>query len=921
MLPDTLTSSYSRYKEYTNVFTTWLGQAAKKCGYQSPHEAIASHIPFSLTFNNESKAPRLKGKARKLAKEAAKEISSPEHQPVPVAHKVTTLQLLQQAELVANCAEPKITIPEQVRKILQRAIFARERCAKWFQKAANPNVDSDEGHAHFIGVLQQASVMLCQAKNKEVARTGPVKEWRAGKTVGHADLHNRFAELELENDNDGASFSEDLNITALDVTAEALQANETGGTSTRNAPLAIQASSEIEVNFVWEFGFMMFCFFEDLQSIKDHLVQTWKCYRAGDLDLITATIVTTAAFELVRQAEIELIAEVPEIFAHTEDSYRLISRLLLSLEATRKGPRTEDVTEDARAKRLEISDLEEFVFRPTSYVCGNFAKGYTKVRKWDGYAWPPKAMQMRLEYCEHAEMLNSQRMAKFEWEDRRLVQLLMDLCLEEEMETFRDKKYQHLKVTMPYEDALKGALRPLWDKGAVSTFSVFAAQVSVELQSVLADGFEGTKILEAARTDVDGTFKFVASIGPELFLTGGGTIWPRKDVAIFGNLFLKVTQPLSYKVLAAWKRAWLRLTEAKTLESGELAGGEVQHTRVDEITELCKKGGYDDATAVRMGEAFKKMNPKIIQSTPDPNFVAIQNPLYAGNLLLDMVSLTEVAGIHLSTACPSIFAVAYLYHASRTFGLLDTKWPAMETILERNVGPIFAGTIPQTAQDMYKLLRYRMGDNPKVSMRRNKKKTWALRMTPIAQPLRQSLEGKEPLSRILYQLDVLAGQYGTSDEVVSTIEGHGAVGGAEDTASSQKIANPFTPQQKYPRRLLTPVQSLARLKTYLSKTLPDMHFDYIGLTRSCNTLLCRVRSRVEKIIEKRFPRDTEPGSDFDHAFICLVLTILHDSETAFHAQRKSKKKTDTVVVGENLKAAACVLRDFLHDMQDGTGAS
>ena len=65
MLPEILAGSYIRYKEDTNVFTTWLSQAAVACGYKpaqrEQHKKKPAHQQ-TLSAN-----PRLKGKARKEA--------------------------------------------------------------------------------------------------------------------------------------------------------------------------------------------------------------------------------------------------------------------------------------------------------------------------------------------------------------------------------------------------------------------------------------------------------------------------------------------------------------------------------------------------------------------------------------------------------------------------------------------------------------------------------------------------------------------------------------------------------------------------------------------------------------------------------------------------------------------------------------
>ncbi|KAI0137552.1 hypothetical protein F4776DRAFT_98583 [Hypoxylon sp. NC0597] len=64
---DCLVGYYAQYKEDTKVFTTWLGQAARACGYQ---------VEAQKTTGTSSQAPgpsqRLKGKARKAAKKEAR---------------------------------------------------------------------------------------------------------------------------------------------------------------------------------------------------------------------------------------------------------------------------------------------------------------------------------------------------------------------------------------------------------------------------------------------------------------------------------------------------------------------------------------------------------------------------------------------------------------------------------------------------------------------------------------------------------------------------------------------------------------------------------------------------------------------------------------------------------------------------------
>ena len=94
------------------------------------------------------KKNQAKVKARKQAHEASKQ---EEETPPTVKYTFTTKDLLEQAQIVAGRAE----VSGGLQKVLERAIQARQRCAEWFQASKVENEYSNEGHQHFIGVLEQ----------------------------------------------------------------------------------------------------------------------------------------------------------------------------------------------------------------------------------------------------------------------------------------------------------------------------------------------------------------------------------------------------------------------------------------------------------------------------------------------------------------------------------------------------------------------------------------------------------------------------------------------------------------------------------------------------------------------------------------------------------------------------------------------
>ena len=69
MLPDFLFSTYKQYKTDTDKIATWLAETAKKCGYKSASNGVSG--PGSDDAAQTSKQPKLKGRARKLARDAA----------------------------------------------------------------------------------------------------------------------------------------------------------------------------------------------------------------------------------------------------------------------------------------------------------------------------------------------------------------------------------------------------------------------------------------------------------------------------------------------------------------------------------------------------------------------------------------------------------------------------------------------------------------------------------------------------------------------------------------------------------------------------------------------------------------------------------------------------------------------------------
>jgi hypothetical protein len=383
MIPGSLVGSYQRYKHDTNVFTTWLSKAAAACGYKSPRAAAASPssppkpvlAPKPLTeTSNASKltlAEKLRAQAEKKAKkrEEKKKGTSvdlaPEPVPIPtLKHTVKTQELLRQAEAVSE--SPKTKIPDAIMLVLERAIQARKRCTTWFERTGIDNGQSTDGHRHFIEILEQALKILkpdYSPKDESSGSMGPKMAATPRKASSSRQVHdlsglsNRFSYLQVEDTEDAAETT--VAIEAISATSDPkLRKAEPGATPTIDM-------FELDYDDSFDPMFDVFCFFEDLHRVQDFLNETWAKFKKGELDLMTAAIITNGAFDLVRREEHELTIS---IFSDDKLSYQRLASLIFFAESLGRGG------SPSRQEQLRITPFDNFIFLSTARSVMKFEK-------------------------------------------------------------------------------------------------------------------------------------------------------------------------------------------------------------------------------------------------------------------------------------------------------------------------------------------------------------------------------------------------------------------------------------------------------------------------------------------------------------------------------------------------------------------
>lgn len=224
------------------------------------------------------KSARLKGKARQDAKNGLPPTINRQTQ--PQEHYIVNLKdLIPLADSIVNCKNPMITVPSYISRAGLRAVSARKKCTARFQEITGneDTKESNERHSYFSTLLENVLHILgsrfATAKQRYKAHSEP-----NGTSSSSKATNNKFAALELED------FSEE---------EEECAASSPPQASTQVYELEIPQN---KTQFEEEKMFGVFCMLEDFWQLRDDVSSLWKEYKDGEIDLITASVTTNAAF-------------------------------------------------------------------------------------------------------------------------------------------------------------------------------------------------------------------------------------------------------------------------------------------------------------------------------------------------------------------------------------------------------------------------------------------------------------------------------------------------------------------------------------------------------------------------------------------------------------------------------------------------
>ena len=663
MLPDQIIGTYQRYKHDTTRFTTWLSRTAILCGFVTPQSVLEQHASLEPE-SSILKGPRLKGRARKLAREAAVAIDANERllaNKQRPNYEVTTRQLLDQARLVVSCKDPVVTVPDVMLRVGKRAVEARKVCVSWYACREQGDQASNKSHSKFVEILEEVVSILSSAvrskahldeKNMLKTEVKSGDKPFSAKTTGEKEpssdgSNNMFEALEVEE----CTSESEGSIPEIPLKAS----HEGLNTST----------FELEQPDDDDCAFELFCFFRDMVEMRQHLHGVWKRYKQGEIDMVTASLVTITAAYCVKDMEEELTQRCSLFQERRHAPFDAMIHLWVS---------TDRWSNDGEIDDLLFENFYTFgeTVSAMNHCHNNFCEDL-EAQQAEGIHPPvfPTALAAPAKALLSPE--NGPCMTKHIHQGHSTVyKILIDyLWISARSEKLDDYPF-------PIKDILTEGFELMFCRDTTTIWTVFAMRVLLDAHDLI-----GTEIKECysslQRYAFDISTKLRVKETNKELVEQDDWPWERHS-----EKTLYRAHDTSYYFVP--RNPFIR-------EKGKPCGCYAKARAV----ELARKGIQEAEGKGEEGTGFAKWFVR----DKDPAYYFKQNLLNNGTTRLLMALDYEELSLDLENSYAGIFAMAHLYNASRRLGWVRSSWPDLERAMGRHQQTIFGSNIPSTPGDMY----------------------------------------------------------------------------------------------------------------------------------------------------------------------------------------------------------------------------
>ncbi|KAK2754671.1 hypothetical protein FQN54_006804 [Arachnomyces sp. PD_36] len=441
-LPEYLLGTYRRYKSDTSTLATWIAEEANRRGYKAGTATLLEEVKPAAS-------QRLKGKARKEAKANGAINTSSASSAPRKRYKISLDDFVGVAEFIAGLTKPKVTPPPFVLRAALSAIKARERCSAWFRKKSSNDEAlqrNNERHAHFISVLERVVEILkpCSAKGTEQELP---KKSEAAVDSDLGETTTMFSLLQVE-------------VPSIEDEDEVVQAPTapTGQKPAKDKENAIYELDEPEDDVL---PFVLFCFFEDVHHVGQIVRDIWAEYKAGKINLMTASVVTNTAIDLVRKTEDDMREAHPQFSAYWPIAEKMLGIIVSNQEA--------DSSSSDIPEQPELEGINDYLHLSTYSILVRFRQNTqgTHFPMWNdiyNHTFSKKSRSSLSPAEKHKE------------DQATLLQTLPEICL-----------LAKTKNPLPAEDELGRGIRKVIAGEKIYFWLVFAAQVFLDIHQLLGD--------------------------------------------------------------------------------------------------------------------------------------------------------------------------------------------------------------------------------------------------------------------------------------------------------------------------------------------------------------------------------------------------------------------------------------------------
>ena len=502
MLSDVLKSTYLQYKADTDAVASWLATTAKICGYA-----------VDLLVNKDEQKPkqqssgRLKGKARKLAREAAKDADAIGATPTErgPTYTITIKDFVSLAEWIAAFEKPPVRVPVGFARTIDRAISVRKDHG---DQLSGKDEASDHRHNFFVGILEHVRDVLRPRMPAEYPRSDEANSAPSTKSS------NRFEYLEVEEPSD-----------------EVFEVQGAAPASKQVAQPTYRAERESFSEAYLAFNLIL----EDLTRFRALISRSWQGYRQGMFDLVSVSVTTNTALGLARLLE----EDAKILFEKHEGSEVMLQRYYLAacMACNEEESAKEQTDDEMNFRMYEVSSA---FFLPTYLILEAF------LRVIQPGSMPIMKPGFFGTYDPASDRSNKSAQEKFREDKAMLCGILPDFYIA----TYGP---QHNIL----DDELTRGLRTAFETKKLPLWLVFAAQIYVDIHHILREdvsrGFEELQVLgKLFSMSIHANIKFHEALRVEN--------WPRSNDTIVEQLLRQLGTTVGHDAVLQKKKS-LRLSD------------------------------------------------------------------------------------------------------------------------------------------------------------------------------------------------------------------------------------------------------------------------------------------------------------------------------------------------------------------------